>query len=295
MSYYSIADIKIEIVNQDLCVERLRNFQRKNLETIDVQYIVSYMDDNFMPNYFTLLYDGKMFKEYEDDNYIYRVFYVYTGEAQSQLILVRSKQSCKRWKILLGKDFKEKFVRYFDFANHLAIENVLCDFRGFILHSSIVSYKKIGILFSAPSGTGKSTQAKLWEKYKQAETLNGDRAFVRKIESAFWAYGSPLSGSSGIYKDKKVRIGAIIILKQARKNTIRKLGAKEAFSHLYRETLINAWDKKFMTAIVEMISDVVVHIPIYELACRPDKESVELACETIITDEAKNNKGVCYG
>ena len=184
---------------------------------------------------------------------------------------------------------------HFDFANHLAIENVLCAFQGFILHASIVSFKKIGILFSAPSGTGKSTQAQLWEKYKQAETLNGDRAFIRKIKSEFWTYGSPLAGSSGIYKNKKVKIGAIIILKQAKKNTIRKLGAKEAFSHLYRETLINAWDKNFVTAIVEILSDAVVHIPIYELSCRPDKESVELACEMIIADREKNNnKGVCY-
>lgn len=295
MSYYSIADINIEIVNQDLYLERLRNFERGNLESIDVQYIISYMDDNFLPNNLTLLYHGKLFKEYEDDNYIYRLFYVYMGEVQSQLILVRSKQRYKRWKILLGKGLKGKFGRYFDFANHLAIENVLCDFQGFILHSSIVSFKKIGILFSAPSGTGKSTQAQLWEKYKQAETLNGDRAFIRKIKSEFWAYGSPMAGSSGIYKDEKVKIGAIIVLKQAKKNTIRKLGAKEAFSHLYRETLINAWDKKFVTVIVEMLSDVVVDIPIYELACRPDKESVELACETIITDGEKNNKGVCYG
>lgn len=285
MSYYSIADINIEIANQELNLERLRNFQKEKLDKIDIQYVISYIDDVFSYNELSLSYEGKLFKEYEDDNNVYRVFWVSPGANQSQLIVVRPKEKSVRWKILLGRKLKEEYPKYFDFANHLAIENVLCNFQGFILHSAIVAYKKQGILFSAPSGTGKSTQAELWKKYKHADVLNGDRAFIRKREKEFWAYGSPLAGSSGIYRNDKVKINGIIILKQAKKNTIRKLGAKEAFLHLYRETLINMWDKNFVTAVVEMISELITRVPIYELACRPDEEAVELVYKTVISTE----------
>ena len=59
----------------------------------------------------------------------------------------------------------EIFVRT-NIWNYLAFENVLINHTGFILHSSFISWQNNGILFTAPSGTGKSTQADLWKKYE---------------------------------------------------------------------------------------------------------------------------------
>lgn len=285
MSYYSVADIKFEITNLGLCAERMSKFQIEESEKMDIQYDISYIADTFSDNGLFLIYDGKLFKEYEDGNYIYRVMSICIGRIESQLIIVRPKMKGTEWKILLGKELEGLYPKYFDFANHLAIENVLCNFHGFILHASIVSYKEQGILFSAPSGVGKSTQAQLWETYKNAEVLNGDRAFIRKKNEEFWAYGSPLAGSSGIYRNEKVKIKAIIILKQAKTNTIRKLSARESFLYLYRETLINMWDKEFVTTIVGVLSELIAYIPVYELACLPDEGAVDLVYKTVVVDE----------
>ncbi|WP_370839368.1 hypothetical protein [Intestinibacter bartlettii] len=70
---------------------------------------------------------------------------------------------------------------YFEYSRNIIeaimnIEQVLNAFNAFYTctaHSLIGKDK--GILFSAPSGTGKSTQADLWEKYENAEIINGDR------------------------------------------------------------------------------------------------------------------------
>lgn len=285
MSYYSVADINFEIRNLGLCAQRMSKFQIEESERIDIQYDISYIADAFFCGDLSLIYDGKLFKEYGDGKYIYRVLSICIGRTESQLIIVRPKKKCSKWKILIGKEFEGLYPKYFDFANHLAFENVLCNFQGFILHASIVSYKEQGILFSAPSGTGKSTQAQLWEIYKHAEVLNGDRAFIRKKDEEFWTYGSPLAGSSGIYRNEKVKIKSIIILKQAKTNVIRKLSAREAFLHLYRETLINMWDKEFVTTIVGVLSELIAYIPVYELACLPDEGAVDLVYKTVVVDE----------
>ena len=58
----------------------------------------------------------------------------------------------------------------------LGLETLLLKYDGLLLHSSFIRWRGEGILFSAPSGTGKSTQADLWVKYEDAEILNGDRA-----------------------------------------------------------------------------------------------------------------------
>ena len=63
--------------------------------------------------------------------------------------------------------------------NALALEKVLIAHESIILHASYVNYNGKAILFTAPSGTGKSTQAALWEEYKGAEIVNGDRVIIQ--------------------------------------------------------------------------------------------------------------------
>ena len=95
------------------------------------------------------------------------------------------------------------------------IEQVLNSYNTFLLHSSFIKWKDKAILFTAPSGTGKSTQADLWEKYENAEIINGDRSGIRKMDGKWTAYGLPIAGSSGIYKN----ISYICIITGERKQT----------------------------------------------------------------------------
>lgn len=78
--------------------------------------------------------------------------------------------------------------------------DILADARMLVLHSSyIVTRQGQGILFSGPSGIGKSTQAALWQRYAGAEIVNGDRALVRPdtgtVSGVFYA------GTSGISRN----------------------------------------------------------------------------------------------
>ena len=149
----------------------------------------------------------------------------------------------------------------------------LIDYNSIILHASLIKYKNLGILFSAPSGTGKSTQANLWEKYCDATIINGDRAIIKK-EKDYVAYGSPFAGSSYIYKNEHVNISCIVILRQSKSNQIYTLTKKEAFLCLLSETLINNYDKNIISRQTTFLFNLIEDIPIYMLKCRPDKNSV---------------------
>ena len=166
----------------------------------------------------------------------------------------------------------------------ITIEKILNKFNAFILHSSFIKWQDKAIIFSAPSGTGKSTQADLWAKYENAEIINGDRSGIRKIDNKWTAYGLPIAGSSGIYKNKKAEISHIIVLRQGKENKLTKLSPREAFIKLYSETLVHTWDKEFQENIVNMITDVVQSVPIYQYECLPDKSEVDFLKEQIIKD-----------
>ena len=178
--------------------------------------------------------------------------------------------------------------KYIEYSKNLLeiinLEQVLNTFNAFILHSSVINWQDKAILFSAPSGTGKSTQADLWGKYENAEVINGDKAGIRKMDGKWTAYGLPIAGTSGIYKNKKAEISHIIVLRQGKENKLTKLSPREAFIKLYSETLVHTWDKDFQENIVNMITDVVQSVPIYQYECLPDKSAVDFLKEQIIKD-----------
>ena len=183
--------------------------------------------------------------------------------------------------------------RYIDYSRNIIdimnIEQVLNTFNAYILHSSFIKYQDKAILFTAPSGTGKSTQADLWEKYENAEIINGDRSGIRKMDGKWTAYGLPIAGSSGIYKNKKAEISHIIILKQGKENKLTKLSSREAFIKIYSETLVHTWDKEFQENIINMITDVVQNVRIYQYECLPDKSAVEFLKKQVIKDNEIGN------
>lgn len=154
------------------------------------------------------------------------------------------------------------------------------------LHSSFVRWQGGAILFTAPSGTGKSTQAGLWETYTDAEQINGDRSVIRCIDGVWTAFGFAFAGSSAIYRNESVPIRAIVVLRQAPENTIERLHPGEAFRLLYSESAIQRWNDAGHTHTVDMLLQLCSAVPVYLLRCTPDERAVRLLQETISTEES---------
>lgn len=176
---------------------------------------------------------------------------------------------------------KEKLFDKLQIWSFIAPEVGLLAHQAFILHSSFVEWNGNGILFTAPSGTGKSTQAELWKQYKGADIYNGDRTVIRKIKDVYHGFGSPYAGSSGIYRNESAPIRAIVVLTQATENQIQRLQGKQAFFALFRETLMNTWDSAYMENMTDLLLDAAASIPVFQLACRPDQGAVELVRKTL--------------
>ena len=144
------------------------------------------------------------------------------------------------------------------------------------LHSSLIRHERKSILFTAPSGTGKSTQAELWRIHRSAEILNGDRAIVRNIDGCWTGFGSPFSGSSGIYCNQAAPIRAIVILRQGKEDKIIRIKPAEAFRALYAETVIPRWNDMVHKHILNLLMNITNEVPIVLLRCRPERSAVEL-------------------
>jgi len=164
--------------------------------------------------------------------------------------------------------------------NSMGAEHLVAKAGGFVFHCAYIDYDGKAILFTAPSGTGKSTQAELWSQYRDAEIINGDRAAVCIRDDVF-AEGIPFCGSSPYCNNRTLPLAAIVYLSQAPETYIRKLRGVEAFSKIWEGVSVNTW----ITEDVEAVSNAVLHaataIPVYHLACTPDESAVTVLEEAL--------------
>ena len=183
------------------------------------------------------------------------------------------------------RDSKDMIFQSAYLLNMLGLEQLMLRHDGLILHAAFIRWQGQGILFSAPSGTGKSTQASLWEKHMKAEILNGDRAGIRCVDGQWMAYGLPYAGSSHIYSKESAPISAIVVLQQGAENIIQPLTAAAALRALFPEFSAHRWNPAFMNKMLDISSAMLSQIPVYCLQCRPDYGAVQLLLNTLKDEE----------
>lgn len=153
--------------------------------------------------------------------------------------------------------------------------DILADYGQLVLHSSyVLPQNGAAVLFSGPSGIGKSTQAALWQQYADADVINGDRTLIRL--SDLTANGVFYSGTSGICKNVSAPIRAIVLLEQAESNALRRAGAKEAFVAVLSQCSYYQWDADSAIRMMDLVNELVQRADVYRLSCRADEGAVRL-------------------
>ena len=149
------------------------------------------------------------------------------------------------------------------------------------IHSSMIDYQGKGLLFLGPSGIGKTTMAELWNKYRNALIINGDMNFVQETEECFLGWGTPWHGSSPYCENANVPVCALIVLKQAQENSIRRLEGFEKVQLVSNNIIYPTWLENGMELCLETLDHLLSSLPVYELSCRPDEDAVRLTEKTI--------------
>ena len=151
------------------------------------------------------------------------------------------------------------------------------------IHSSAIFVNGEGIIFSAPSGTGKSTHTALWKEHYGATIINDDSPFVSIVSDKIMLHGAPWAGTSGINKNISVPLRAIFFLEQSPRNEIVPLASLQALQLLLRE-LLKPCDRQLIDNTYTLLNLVLASVPCYLLRCTPDKEAAEIVYEEIFNN-----------
>ena len=145
----------------------------------------------------------------------------------------------------------------------------------FVLHASNIVYEGKSVLFSAPSGTGKSTQAMFWKEKKGAEIINEDRAIIYEENGQYYASGCWATGKAQTCKNVTVPIRAIVLLEQGPDNLLKPISPVQKFRKLIEQCTFDGKNEQDCQLMIQMILDLVERVPIVNYACINDISSVE--------------------
>ncbi len=206
------------------------------------------------------------------------------GEAEPQLLVISEAEDLHQRQPHLSFDDCEYMSTCASFYQRLAF------FHGMMLHASCVVVDGKAYLFSAPSGTGKSTHVQLWLKLfgDRAFILNDDKPALRVIDGKIYAYGTPWSGKYDCSVNTCAELGGIAFVKRAEENSIRQMQTSEAFYSLMDQTL-RVYPPRAQLMFMDTIEKIASSNRIFELCCNMDASAARLSYETMsgkrFTDE----------
>ena len=157
----------------------------------------------------------------------------------------------------------------------IMLETLLLQHGRGILHASYICLQEKGIIFSAPSGTGKSTQAELWRQHRGAQIVNGDKAILFLQDDAVAVCGLPLCGSSGICRNVSAPLQAVVVLEQGKENHICRMSGKAAVKALLSQMYVRRREAESVIQAMALATEVAARIPVFQLSCLPDISAVE--------------------
>lgn len=158
----------------------------------------------------------------------------------------------------------------------------LLKFDGFRLHASTVVVDGRAYLFSAESGTGKSTHTGLWLKLfgEKAYILNDDKPALRLIDGIWYAFGTPWSGKHDISVNTGVPLAGICILERGEINEITPFRGRDAIFSVYAQTN-RPKPAEDRIKLLELLDDLMTRIPVWKLKCNMDPDAARVSYEAM--------------
>ena len=179
-------------------------------------------------------------------------------------------------------EFTREYLEYL--CIHQAIAEKLPYYHRLVFHGAVITYKENCVLFTAPSGTGKTTHISLWRKYlgRDVDIVNGDKPMIKVDDCGAVAYGTPWCGKEGWQKNRKARLSAICFLRRGEVPGIRRAEPAECLDPLMHQVFLPLMDTEGSGRTLEDLDRLVSKVPLYILECDISEESVKCVFEEIV-------------
>ena len=166
----------------------------------------------------------------------------------------------------------------------------------FLMHAAVVAVDGVAYIFTAPSGTGKSTHIQLWKDHfgSRAVIVNGDKPLIRLQNGGVYVCSTPWKGKEelGLGPGAVFPVGGICMLKQSPENQIRKLSVSEASRYIFRQVHLSRNNEETFSRFWGLLDQMMTSTDFYLLQCNREPGASRLSYLTMRRKQhAENEKG----
>ena len=172
--------------------------------------------------------------------------------------------------------YLETLAVYRKLAAALLPDNIL------LFHGSCVCVDGEGYLFTAKSGTGKSTHTRLWREMlgSRAVMVNDDKPLLKIQENGVTVFGTPWDGKHHLSTNIAVPLKSICILEQGKQNEIHRITPQEAYPMLLQQTN-KPQDARLMYKTLQLLDSLKDSVRLYRLRCNQELEAAEISFKSM--------------
>lgn len=178
-----------------------------------------------------------------------------------------------------GRGMSRSYLEFICVYRRIAEE--LPDWGAFVIHGAAVAREGRAYLFTAPSGTGKTTHIRQWlARFPDAWVLNGDKPVLRQSPEGFLVCGTPWRGKEGLGRSGALPLQGVCLLRRGEENRIRPAEAQELVNFLMKQT----YPPKIpghMLRFLELLDQCCRSVPVWAMDCTISPQAAELAWETM--------------
>ena len=147
-----------------------------------------------------------------------------------------------------------------------------------LMHGSSVCVNDKAYIFTALSGTGKSTHTRLLRKLlgDRCVMINDDKPFLKFDQDQIYVCGTPWMGKHRIGNNIIKPLAGIFFLSRSEENVLTKMAPDTALS-LMLSQIHRPADPEAMFCTLEMLDRLLADVPLYDFGCNMDISAAELS------------------
>lgn len=174
------------------------------------------------------------------------------------------------------RNFSDEYLE--TLAVYRKIADKMIDYGTLLFHGSVVAVDGIGYLFTAKSGTGKSTHTRLWRELfgKRAVMVNDDKPLLKITNDGVIAYGTPWDGKHRLSSNIAVPLKAICILKRDKTNHIDMISKRDAYVMMIQQCYRPS-DSVGIAKMMNLVDRLGESVELYRLSCNMDRDAAKVA------------------
>lgn len=163
-------------------------------------------------------------------------------------------------------------------AVYRKIAEQMLDYGVLLFHGSVVAVDHKAYIFTAKSGTGKSTHTRLWRELlgERAVMVNDDKPLLRVGEGSVTAFGTPWDGKHHLSSNIAVPVQAICIMERGKENQIKEISARDAWPMLMQQSY-RSGDPGKLAKTMDLLDQLAAKARLYRMACNMELSAAEMS------------------